>query len=350
MISGAKALWFDGWRRYQRVLERRNTHVVGAVERPLPGQPFVHVVEVSGWAHARDGSPADIQIAAGGRIVAEIEASGARFQSLIRASLLPPRKICWLTVTARRAGDRSAAYERIASLPIVRLKKVPRSLPRQAYGAVWDRVSHSFEAAQIAVAGSADAAEWERSGESTADYIRRMTGLNASDVVLEIGCGAGRVGRHLAPLCKQWIGCDVSSNMLRHAARALANASNVSLQPLNGYDLDGLPDRSVDLVYCNAVFMHLDEWDRFRYVKEAFRILRPGGRVFYNNFDLLSEQGWTIFEEMERLDPAMRRPHASKSSTPQELQRFAEKAGFVDITLDAGLLLVAVIARKPADS
>jgi ubiquinone/menaquinone biosynthesis C-methylase UbiE len=348
-MKGAKALWLDFWKRRTARLERNNTHVTGIVERPLPGQPFLYVIEVRGWARERDGAPAEIRVEVGKQVVKEAATSDpdGAFQFLLRRSALPARRISWFTVSARPRGGRHTAYERIASFPIVRTNGVPRSLPRQAYGSVWDRVSQSFRDAQIAVAGYTDSAEWNRSGQSTADSVRRKASIGANDVVVEIGCGAGRVGVHLARHCREWVGCDVSANMLLHAAEALQGVSNVRFVRLNGYDLEGLTDESADVIYCTAVFMHLEEWDRFRYVREAQRVLKPGGRVYYDSFDLLSEEGWALFEAMERLDPAMRRPNVSKSSTPQELLRYAEKAGFVDIELETGALWVTVTARKP---
>ena len=81
-----------------------------------------------------------------------------------------------------------------------------------------------------------------------------------------------------------------------------------------------LSDDSIDVVYCTVVFMHLDEWDRYEYVKEAFRVLKPGGRAYFDNFNLMSEEGWAIFESHHQISE--RPSHISKSSTPQELLKY----------------------------
>src|SRR4051812_38828970 len=75
---------------------------------------------------------------------------------------------------------------------------------RREYGRVWDSVAQLRSDAMKAVAGSDSAEEWDRSGRSTADDIVAETGLSAADTVLDIGCGAGRVGVHLAPRCGRW--------------------------------------------------------------------------------------------------------------------------------------------------
>jgi ubiquinone/menaquinone biosynthesis C-methylase UbiE len=219
---------------------------------------------------------------------------------------------------------------------------------RTEYGRVWDSVAQSRGDAMKAVAGHDSEAEWERSGRSTADDIAAETGLSPADTVLDIGCGAGRVGAHVAPRCRTWIGADVSRQMLAHARQALGGASNVELVHLSG---DGLPaslDGRVDVVYCTTVFMHLEEWDRYRYVQAAYRVLKPGGRFYVDSFSLLSEDGWALFESMARLPPAERPPHISKASTPEELRTFVEKAGFEDIRVRGGRLYVTIVGRKPA--
>jgi hypothetical protein len=40
---------------------------------------------------------------------------------------------------------------------------------------------------------------------------------------------------------------------------------------------------------------HLDEIDRWRYVQESFRVLRPGGRLFVDTIDIESNEGWGMF-------------------------------------------------------
>jgi hypothetical protein len=48
------------------------------------------------------------------------------------------------------------------------------------------------------------------------------------------------------------------------------------------------------------------------------------------------------------MEPAARPPNISRSSTPQELQTYAERAGFEDVKVLARGLWVTVIGRKRA--
>ena len=94
-------------------------------------------------------------------------------------------------------------------------------------------------------------------------FLQDSVGIGKEDVVLEIGCGIGRVGKVVAPLCRKWIGCDVAANMLSLTAERFRDLSNAELVEISGYNLSGVADASVDVVYCTVVFMHLESWDRY---------------------------------------------------------------------------------------
>jgi ubiquinone/menaquinone biosynthesis C-methylase UbiE len=276
----------------------------------------------------------------------DVGPAARQFETFIPAGRLSARRIPWLTVTARSIGATDDDALTLHSFPL--LRGAPgRQLARWSYGPVWDRDASSADDAMNAVAGYTDRAEWARSGGDTAAHLIETLAITTSDDVLEVGCGSARVGVQLAGSCRHWTGADVSSNMLRFARTALASVGNVSLVQLNGFDLAGIGDDSMDVVYCTAVFMHLDEWDRFRYVSEFYRILRRGGRVYFDNFDLRSPDGWTLFLRMASLDVAVRPPNVSKASTEQELTWYAEQAGFASIAAETGQLWITVTARKP---
>ena len=220
---------------------------------------------------------------------------------------------------------------------------------RSAYKKVWDRQSQDPDVASLAVAGHMDAAKLELTARGFIDTLRSTVGLDANDVVLEIGCGIARVGRPLSSECLHWFGADISGGMLAHAAARLGDRRNTTLVELATVGLQEFPRDAFDLVYCTIVFMHLFEWDRYRYVEEAFRVLRPGGHCYFDNFPLDSEHGWKVFTEGARY-PIDRRPaHISMASTREELGIYLRKAGFADVRVwDLPNELIAATGRKPA--
>lgn len=221
-------------------------------------------------------------------------------------------------------------------------------ITRSTYKAVWERVSASENAAKISVGGSIDEARFLDTAMGTVASLEKYVGVRPDDVVLEIGAGVGRVGSALAPRCKEWIGADVAPNMVAHMQRRLAGMRNARAIEINGFDLDVIPSESIDLVYCTVVFMHLEEFERYRYIAEGMRVLRPGGRMYVDNANLASPDGWAFFEKHLKIPVHRRPPHISKPSTPQELACYFEHAGFEAIgQAEAGIWIITH-GRKPA--
>ena len=145
----------------------------------------------------------------------------------------------------------------------------------------------------------------------------------------------GRIGAGLAPLVRSWTGADISPNMLAKARRRLDSFANVRLHQLEGHGLRGLPAESFDIVYCINVFPHLDEMDRWQYVREAFRVLRPAGKVLIDALDLASPAGWATFQRnAEQLQAFERPPYLPWFSTAEELKIYLGQAGFQEIVID----------------
>ncbi len=221
-------------------------------------------------------------------------------------------------------------------------------MQRANYKDVWNGLSQTISSAKMHVAGTDDEAALETSTAHSLNVLRATVGFGPDDDCLEIGCGVGRVGRGIAPLVRSWTGCDVAPNMVAHANSRLRDLPNARAVEISGYDLAGIPGASYDLVYCTVVFMHLDEWDRYTYVTEAFRVLRPGGRFFCDNTNLMTEDGWKIFEQIRTGYPPLQRPlHVTKCSTPQELETYLVRAGFGGVSTRTRHLWVDAWGKKP---
>jgi SAM-dependent methyltransferase len=95
-------------------------------------------------------------------------------------------------------------------------------------------------------------------------------------VVLEIGCGAGRMTKRIAEDFTRVIACDVSEGMIEYA-REKVTARNIDWRLSDGAALPA-PDHSVDSVFSCHVLQHLESCDvQIRCFREIHRVLRPGG-------------------------------------------------------------------------
>ena len=226
----------------------------------------------------------------------------------------------------------------------------PSSLQnRSDYKGTWDRLADSQENAYRYVASRdyTNDQAMDELGELTVTRLENWVGLYPEDHILEIGCGVGRTGKLLSPRSAKWTGADISGNMLTYAAQRLAGLDNIELVELRRRELRQFEDATFDLTYCTVVFMHLLEWDRYRYVKDMYRVLRPGVRCYFDNADIASDGGWEVFMSGYKFPINARPPQISMVSSGDELEAYARHAGFESIQVQRWDGWVAVTARKP---
>jgi ubiquinone/menaquinone biosynthesis C-methylase UbiE len=220
---------------------------------------------------------------------------------------------------------------------------------RSNYKDVWNSQAQDHGIAKLAVAGHLDEAGLAHTAEESIAHLRDTIGVHPLDLILEIGCGIGRVGKPLSRECLHWFGTDISGEMLKHAARRLRDCPNVTFVELSTVGLGEFYDSTLDVVYCTVVFMHLLEWDRYRYVQEAYRVLRPGGRIFVDNIPHDTKHGWQVFTESAAYTLDTRPAHISMTSSREELQTFLLKAGFEQVRIhDLSNGRIAATGHKPA--
>lgn len=230
-----------------------------------------------------------------------------------------------------------------------RSPRVPRTshLQRREYSAVWDTLAPSAKTAARTATGKRTEEDVRESAAPTIQNLSELAGITAQDDVMEFGCGVGRIGRELAPLCRSWTGSDISKNMLNYASERLVGIGNVRLQQLQGEGLSEFADSSFDVVYCTNMLAHLDEIDRWYYVQDAFRVLRPGGRLFIDTIDIESNEGWAMFAQGSYPDlESAHPPFLPRFSTAAELKNYAHRAKFTQVETHSRPPLVILTARK----
>lgn len=97
--------------------------------------------------------------------------------------------------------------------------------------------------------------------------------------VLDIGCGTGRLGRHVIDIigpAGTYIGIDPLEERIR-IANEKNDHPNAFFEIGIAENLESINDNSIDVVYLNAVFHWVQ--DKEAALWEIVRVLKPGGRV-----------------------------------------------------------------------
>ncbi|HEV3000724.1 MAG TPA: methyltransferase domain-containing protein [Solirubrobacteraceae bacterium] len=125
----------------------------------------------------------------------------------------------------------------------------------------------------------ADPERFWRAGERDLDTILSTLGVTVrqDDVVLDLGCGLGRLTRVLARRAGHVVALDVSPEMLRRAQELNDALNNVTWLLGDGETLTGVEDASLDGAVSHVVFQHIpDAKVTLGYVEELARVLKPG--------------------------------------------------------------------------
>ena len=177
--------------------------------------------------------------------------------------------------------------------------------------------------------------------------------LREGEVVLDLGSGGGidvlLSARRVGPTGKAY-GLDMTEEMLALARRNAAEAGATNVEFLKGHIEEiPLPAETVDVVISNCV-VNLSP-DKDAVLAEAFRVLRPGGRLGIS--DVVAEDRLTPAERAERGDWA---GCIAGALSVGEYRTLLADAGFGAVSIDFthevadGLHGAIVGAVKPADA
>lgn len=190
----------------------------------------------------------------------------------VRVAAGPVRQI---TVAIRRlAKSLRILFGRAAPIQV---------LDDSVYAARWDAHARALPDAEAVGGGS-----FELIGRIELGILV-LAGLRADHTIVDLGCGAGRLAMQVIPMLNghgHYVGMDVSAAMLDRAQARVQTLGNRTQCRVSWLKLDGtalpLADESVDLMCAFSVFTHIEHEDAFRYLKDARRVVRSGGRFIYS--------------------------------------------------------------------
>ncbi len=127
------------------------------------------------------------------------------------------------------------------------------------------------------------------------DYV--MSRIRPDDIVLELGCGYGRIFERLACKAGTVIGIDNAFASLELGRRMLEGFPNVRFVQMDAATL-AFQDRVFDVVVCIQNGVSAFKVDRRKLVEESVRVTRKSGRVLLSSY---SPRFWSDRLEWFRL-------------------------------------------------
>jgi SAM-dependent methyltransferase len=175
------------------------------------------------------------------------------------------------------------------------------------------------EAMSRAVGGSFDAV-----GELEKQLLLQL-GLRPDHTVIDVGCGSGRLAKALVPHLAQghYGGTDVVDELLQFAAQGCP--AHWRFERVEELRIP-FPDDHADFACFFSVFTHLLPEESFCYLREASRVVKPGGRIVLSFLEYADN--WGIFEQTwHAVARGSRTPHINMFLGRDALQAWADHLG-----------------------
>lgn len=116
-------------------------------------------------------------------------------------------------------------------------------------------------------------------GKKIKRFFEKEKLINRKSKTLHIGCGIGRIEKHLYKNILECHGIDISESMIKQAKENL-KSKNVFFYSTNGYKLT-YQDNYFDFIYSFLVFQHMPTVLFKKNLREAKRVLKPDGKFLF---------------------------------------------------------------------
>jgi SAM-dependent methyltransferase len=125
-------------------------------------------------------------------------------------------------------------------------------------------------------------------------FLLRSLGLVDGHFIVDVGCGSGRLACQMAHFPGiSYLGTDVVQSLLDFA-KAITKRPDWHFLLTEGTTIP-CPADTADFVSFFSVFTHLLHEESFRYMKEASRVLKPGGYLVFSFIEFRVSSHWGIF-------------------------------------------------------
>ncbi|GAC1303222.1 MAG: class I SAM-dependent methyltransferase [Mucilaginibacter sp.] len=212
-----------------------------------------------------------------------------------------------------------------------------------------------------------DKSAYKFSGEGAINYDRYLgpmlfepyamdtaEGIDTANVnaVLELACGTGRVTRHLRRRFKppvELVATDLNADMLQVAETAL-NDSSITFRVEDAQKLS-FAANTFDVVVCQFGLMFLP--DKQQGLREAMRVLKPGGRFIFTTWDKTENMPLLKLIFNDIMQPYFKPEDTARLFVPFALHNPAvmegwmREAGFTDVRSERVVLPSGAPSAEP---
>jgi SAM-dependent methyltransferase len=130
-------------------------------------------------------------------------------------------------------------------------------------------------------------------------YALKAHGMTCDDLVVDVGCGTGRLSSQLARRGhRRYAGFDILESAVNYS-RVLCGRPDWQFDVTDGLRI-GVSDGLADIVCFFSVFTHITHEHTYLYLKEAARLLRKGGIVVMSFLEFGIPIHWAQFESAVR--------------------------------------------------
>ncbi len=199
-----------------------------------------------------------------------------------------------------------------------------------SYEALVDSLTRTMDtdaAMSAAVGGAYDAV-----GAAERALLERA-GLLGGMTLVDVGCGSGRLASRLRDWPGHYVGTDVVPALLSYAASRARHDFRFVLHTEISIPM---PAGSADMVCFFSVLTHLSHTEGFRYLRDAVRVLKPGGRIVMSFLELGALDHWPTFAGTVSAEESGSLPH---------MNTFIERPMLAAFARELGLRIVEYVAR-----
>jgi ubiquinone/menaquinone biosynthesis C-methylase UbiE len=171
-------------------------------------------------------------------------------------------------------------------------------------------------------------------------FARDLAGRVDGPRVLEIACGTGvltRVLRERLPKDARIVATDLNAAMLEFAQAKLSGRPGIEFRVADAHELP-FPEDTFDTVVCQFGIMFVPDKDRA--AREAWRVLRSGGRFVFSTWDRMERNPFMRLTHETLLalfpdDPPLFYRVPFSYGDRAEIRSLLERNGFADATVES---------------